>query len=279
MFRRNWRAIVASVLAILFFGALGIVAYHFYNAAEQRNADYDYQPAAKPSGGVTGLPKTPAKPYQPDCQNPQKYEAADLCAQWAAVEQVSEANRLSSVNARMAVASLVATAIATFLLLWTLWETRETSRRELRAYLYVDGGGIFIGRRVHNKGKVIAVSRVINSGSTPAHAAIHWMDIGFGDETVEDEMSAPSNLQNLSYTTVPANGGISLDRVLPDKLTREQIEQIKTGKSAIYVYGAIEYIDVFDRKRRTDYRLFYSGQWPIPKDALLRFCNRGNEAT
>ena len=279
MFRRYWRSIIAVVLAAFIFSALGIVAYHFYNAAEQRNSEYDYQPAAKSSGSVTGIAKTPAKAYQPNCKNPQTYENADLCAQWAAVEQVGESNRLTSLNARMAVASLVATAVATFLLLWTLWETRETSRRELRAYLFIKGNGIGLVTKGPNRGKVVSFIEINNSGSTPAHRVRHWSAINYGPLGEDQQMVAPKPLEAMSESTIPPNGENTADRVLLEKLTPAQRDQIHRGETAIFVFGAIEYQDVFDRWHRTDYRLFYSGRWPISPNPLMRFCNEGNEAT
>ncbi|MBK8375436.1 MAG: hypothetical protein IPL18_11375 [Sphingomonadales bacterium] len=116
----NRRKIVAAIIGLALAIGLGAVSYQLYKASEQRDTGYTYQPADEASVGVVGTSKALAKAYQPKCKNPQNDKDADLCAQWAAVEQVAEANRLTSLNAKMAIASLVATAIATFLLLWTL---------------------------------------------------------------------------------------------------------------------------------------------------------------
>ena len=276
---RGYRLLVAALVGLVFVGTGSTVTYQLYDASQQRQTNYHYQPASQPSLNKPTRGHPVAKGYQPYCQNPQTNENADLCAQWAAVDQVAEANRMSSLNLRFAIASLWATIIATALLLWTLFETRETSRRELRAYLFVDASNIFIGIKPHNKGRVISVVAVKNSGSTPAHRVAHWSFVKIADHTDEAEMSAPKSLEDAHQSTIPPGGVITADRITNTIPTRTEIAAIKKGLAVIYVYGSIEYVDVFGRSLRTDYRLNYTGLWPLPESALLRFCAEGNDAT
>lgn len=275
--RGYWRAIV-TVVGLVLLGSGLAVTYQLYDASQQHHGAYDYQPSSKSSFERDVSGKAISQSYQPNCENPQKPENSNLCAQWAAVDQVAESNRMASLNLRFAIASLWATAIATAALIWTLIETRETARRELRAYLFVDTSNIIIGARPHNKGRVISIIAVKNSGSTPAHRVSHWSEVKIAEIAQEGEMNAPSPLVAMSQSTIPPGGGITADRSI-EKPGRIETAHIKTGLAAIFIFGAIEYFDVFDRPHRTNYRLHFTGMWPVPDGTVMRFCTEGNDAT
>jgi hypothetical protein len=63
---------------------------------------------------------------------------------------------------------------------------------------------------------------------------------------------------------------------LPKKV-KDEISEIRSFKKAIYVHGRIEYEDAFKRKRFTNFRLVYAGQYPPPPSAVFSFCQEGNE--
>ncbi len=170
MTRGYWRIFIV-VFGLLVVVGGGFLTAYLYQASDQRQDNYNYQPASKP-GLVLAMPgQRVPDGYQPNCQNPQSGEDADLCAQWAAVAQVTEANRMASLNLRLAIASLWATIAATIALIWTLIESHQTSRRELRAYLYVDASGIADGthhpRLPGQEGLVMSAIIVKNLGALP----------------------------------------------------------------------------------------------------------------
>ena len=281
MLRGYWRVIIA-VIGLAIAGLGSAVTYQLYDASQQRHSDYHYQPASHPGFQVDVSGKPIATSYQPNCENPQKPESADLCAQWAAVGQVAESNRMASLNLRFAIASLWATAIATVALIWTLIETRETARRELRAYLFVDAYELGDGTHLdpdNLHGKVALFIAIKNSGSTPAHRVAHWSAVDITSLADEASMTAPAKLEPTNLSTIPPGGNITGTRVMPKKPTARTVAAIKAGRSAVFVYGAIEYWDVFDRRHRTDYRLKFTGAWPPPPNPVLAYCGSGNDAT
>lgn len=281
--RGNWRAILATIGVIAFLG-LSVETGKLYYASAQRQSDYNYQPASHTRLDKPMTGEAQPQGYQPHCEDPNTNSDADLCAQWAAVQQVGESNRMASLNLRFTLFSLWATVIATIVLLWTLIETMTVSRRELRAYLFVDG--VAIGDGTHHPdrnpdlmGIVGSALGVKNSGGTPAHQVVHWsgVDIAYFDK--EGEMRAPSKLDTNFTSNVPPNGTITADRVMSRKPTQKMVAAIKAGKAAVFVFGAIEYKDVFDTSHRTDYRLYFCGAWPPPLAPNLRFSTTGNTAT
>jgi hypothetical protein len=64
-------------------------------------------------------------------------------------------------------------------------------------------------------------------------------------------------------------------------LSPQEIEGIKNGSYAVFVYGRIEYRDAFKRPRWSTYKLHYTNSaWPpIGKGgAVMTFSPHGNEA-
>ena len=278
MFNSYRRAMVALISLGLLMGG-GAASYQLLSASEQQHAEYRYQPSHQPRLEKPSPDQAVPTGYQPFCLNPDTNDDADLCAQWAAVDQVAEANRLSGLNLRLAVLSLWATVIGTALLLWTLVETRATARRELRAYLFVAHAEIGIGIKPHNAGKVVSAVAVTNSGSTPARQVSHWSGVAYELFAVQEGMQLPAEFEKAYRTTIPPSGQIIATRMIEQDLSETQIEAIKAGDAAIFVFGVIEYLDVFDRARRTEYRLQFTGNWPPPENVLMNFCVAGNDFT
>lgn len=277
MFRSRWGKILTVIGGLITALASLSVAYQLYDSSEQEHAVYRYQPAEKSRRVIFAPAKLPAAGYQPNCENPNQREDADLCAQWAAVQQVAESNRLTSVNLRLGIFTLILSMLGTWLLVWTLAETRATSRRELRAYLFPERVGIFhvldgtkltrfIGSRIHIK----------NSGQTPAYNVRHWNEIRIEEFSKESSLAIDTSLGAFS-NPVPPNGEFHKRRDTTKKLTREQIRGLKNGTLVIYVYGRILYEDTFGVERLTEYRFAWSG-WRIPQDVSMNFAREGNYA-
>ena len=283
---RGYRLLVIA-LGLVLFGAGSFETYQLYDASEQEHASYQYQPAAKPHVATLAVGQPPAKGYEPDCQNPNSPTNADLCAQWAAVEQVAESNRLSSLNVRLAVFVALLTAIGTGLVVWTFKETRDTSRRELRAYLFPEGVGCYettetaknkIGRTITRKtGFVGAGVAVKNSGQTPAYKVSHDSQVCVCKVSEEHLLKINPKTIPGYENPMPPGGFIHKTLRMQAPPTAEQIEGLKSGTYAVYVYGRLEYEDAFERLRFTEYKFLWGG-WPIPENIMMNFAQTGNDA-
>lgn len=279
MSRSNWRNILAAV-GVLALAALIWETGQLYYASQQRHADYSYQPAGHPSLLQAMPGKTVAQGYKPNCKNPQTKEDSDLCAQWASVEQVTESNRLSSLNGRLAIVTVWGTILGTVMLVWTLIETRDTSRRELRAYIFAENVGIYAlveQSPQSENGKVGGTIVIKNSGQTPAYDVAHWCELTLHPFADEAQLAAPP-LVGCMTNTLPPGGQMHAARRMQQRLTRKQQQQLREGVLTIYVYGRIEYRDAFNRAQSTNYKFAYAA-WPLLTNLTMHFASTGNEAT
>jgi hypothetical protein len=269
----GWRIIVAVVGLIAILG-LGAVSYNLYDASQQRESAYHYQPSGQAGLKYFVPRKSIPKGYKPHCYNPQTKEDSDLCAQWAAVAQVTEANRLSSLNLRFVLVSLWGTLIATVLLVWTLAETRNVARKQLRAYVTVESAGI---ESDPNNPGVYGVMYVIkNTGVTPAHHAQFISSMCFDEiekiipPVISDEAwkSASQGVigPNCILHSVPFRGAV----------TPAMRDGIIAGTHAFFTFGEARYVDAFDNEHFL--KLRHNLYFPANQIVLVA-ANEGNEST
>jgi hypothetical protein len=174
---------------------------------------------------------------------------------------------------------------------WMLWLATarlvrgadKTAERQLRAYVFVkavdigDRGQLPKIAEIEDlKGFLASFAIVRNSGQTPAYDVIHWAEIAVRAISDEATLSPPLRLDLVSANTIPPGGEITKLRWAPNKLSDDDIAGIKNSTKAIFVYGRIEYIDAFAKKRFTNYRLAFSGVYPPKENASMTFCNSGN---
>jgi hypothetical protein len=279
MFRGYWRYVFAIVAGLSVSGSIYVLE-SLYDAGKQQHTSYHYQPASHPSRLLLVPGKTEPQPYQPNCYNPQDDKNADLCAQWAAVDQVGESNRLTSINLSLGILTLIFTVGSAILLVWTLIETRETARRELRAYVFPESVGISVltnqPDKSHN-GRISGTIIIKNSGQTPAYQLEHWGEVALGLVSEEDALQVVNDGYAPIQNVIPPGGMLHKHRRMERGPSPDEIIGLNKGIFAIYMFGRIDYVDAFDRKRFTNYRFAYSG-WPLPELAMMNFALRGNEA-
>ena len=242
--------------AALVLGLLGSYeGRNFYEASDQQHANYSYQPAGNAGLHISTPTKTPAPGYQPYCNNPDNHEDADLCAQWAAVQQTGETNRLASLALKISVFALLFTVVGTLLLLGTFWEQRETSRRELQAYVSVKPNGL---PRFREGEKATATISIANGGTTPAYEVHQYGTILIDDFPLsEDPMSKELIHSGVrGYMTLHHSDSYGAPINGTESLTRQEIDAVLTGKKVLWVIGNVDYTDTFRIKRRTEFCFF-----------------------
>lgn len=258
------------------------VGYKLNEASQDANPNYHYQPA-NGAGLPEGVPtERQAVPYQPNCQEPHYQSNSDLCAQWSAVEEVRETNRLARYALLLNYVAVFFGAVGTGLLLLTLRDTRRTSRSELRAYVFPLGLNLLDGASCEppepeNENLPFCRIAIRNSGQTPAFDVIHWAEIAVLQRSDEHKLAIPA-LNKIGSAAVPPNGEIFKTVIYQRKISPEEADAIRSHSLSVFVHGRIEYTDVFGAKHVTNYRTVHSGFWPPTRGLQMLICDEGNKA-
>jgi hypothetical protein len=118
-----------------------------------------------------------------------------------------------------------------------------------------------------------------NNGQTPAKNVAHWGEIQVAPIGQEWSMNAPTTLANVSRSVIVPGNTNSKFRWLNRGLSQQEKAGINNGNYAIFVYGRIEYEDIFGDRHWSTYRLRYSASaWPPRGEtASMDFCDGGND--
>jgi hypothetical protein len=198
-------------------------------------------------------------------------------------------------NERIALyTTIVLTAITAALAIFTgaLWwatrrlvtDARVTAEKELRAYLYPDATFLAEGLMLNPSNPAHANEPGVgfafrNLGKTPATKTISWAQIKVIHPAQEQQECIVPPLVNVSVSIAAPGQLITKLMWFGRPLTTIEIAEIQNHVRAIYLYGRIEYEDVFGAKQFTNFRLRYSGQFPPPQNVLFNYCDSGNDAS
>lgn len=173
--------------------------------------------------------------------------------------------------------------VGIYVAIGTLNHMRESSERQLRAYVLPTEVSIFDGTMMNPiqpaRANVPGVPMLVkNFGQTPAYKVISYAQIAVIAVVDENRLLVvPPIPEQFANTLGP--GGIFNKAVWFDRpLVANEIADIATGIRAIYFYGRIEYRDAFEKTRFTNFRLRYIGQFPPHPNAIFNFSERGNDA-
>ena len=158
----------------------------------------------------------------------------------------------------------------------------DTAHRQLRAYISVDA--VLVKWADEPDDVTIKIVMVVvnfkNLGHTPAHEVWAWMRVAsmppeqpvFDIEVMEESVEGfgtqgPGQINHLS-DEVQLEHRIGLVRAW------------KEGEASLYVYGSIEYRDIYKiTKQRTDFRFVMPPDGVMKVDGKVQACKGGNYAT
>jgi hypothetical protein len=180
-----------------------------------------------------------------------------------------------------AIASIVA-FLQFVALVATVWMMVRNGRRQLRAYVFPERASLVDGTMMQppvaahaNEPGVALAFR--NSGQTPAYKLVSWAKIEVIEPIHEASLVVPPLMMQFP-TWLGANSEMPKALWFGRVLTPNEIADIAAARRVIYLFGRIEYIDAFKRKRWTSFRLAYAGPFPPPPGSIFNFCNQGNDA-
>jgi hypothetical protein len=122
----------------------------------------------------------------------------------------------------------------------------KNTRSQLRAYISVVNGDIGI---VNGEGGTIGVRaqiKIKNFGQTPAHKSVAWAVVRVLDAENTD-FSMKKGDRPPSWTVMGPGAETIVARLVA--IGQNDLAAIHDGTKRIFVWGRVEYIDAFDRKR------------------------------
>lgn len=150
----------------------------------------------------------------------------------------------------------------------TVVVTRESTERQLRAYVHIKEG-----KRHDDGDKPRFILTAHNTGQTPAHDVTFWILIVTA--TQEGDPPAPLVKQPGRFPMGPEGELVHRARI-SDGLPDDIWDSIKSGDKAIFIHGEITYTDSFGVNRWTRFRYKY-GRGEIGSNEII-LCESGNEA-
>lgn len=170
-------------------------------------------------------------------------------------------------------------AVATF----GLWRSthllvtgaENTAKRQLRAYVFVslaDGEKLFLDENECLSAPLI----VKNYGQTPAYNLKCSVFIGPYKLPLNETLDPPQ-YANGSIGCLAQNQVFRQYPTLLRKFTQTETDGIVSGEYGIYVWGYLEYTDIFKSTQKVQFRMASSGGDFARGE--LAYCNEGNEAT
>lgn len=202
-------------------------------------------------------PADPHKPVEKDrgCEKGADQRDSDLCAQWKAADAAKDA-------ADYAWWTVLLSAASAMLLIWTLWETRRTSRRELRAYLHVTQYTVDVTTRPHHPWVKIKIE---NCGQTPAFKVRIDMRVFFVD------LRSQLKIESRDFTNSPP--GVSLGPGANLNMDRAWMGEDRSllidYNDALCAFAEIRYFDAFGCEHFTRFCITGFGLVPDYLDVRL----------
>jgi hypothetical protein len=231
---------------------------------KQQHADQDQLPSTAAEENQKGAAK------EAECSNPnQSYY--DCVIQLRTARATERQAKVAKNTERVAWFALLFAAVAAAAAWWTVKVMRDTAKRELRAYVYVDEAKIV---DFDNDKKATVRLKLKNSGRTPAYDLAQVaarVTRPLGDQSPFPTIDGPT--EDGSNTIVNPDGIF----VVPVKFDYDPLQMvaIRNGAVNFYVFGTIWYKDAFDRPQQATFRMIYH----VGGGDELGFCAEGNKAT
>ena len=293
------KAIVMA--AALLSGAILVVASALHaqdNSKQQPQAAPPEQAQPQPNPPlpvtVTGTVRVGReKEVEPDwnnlkCDQAKSHDEADLCEQRRMAKAAERTVDLNWLQVIVGTAGFVG-------LLWNLYYVRQstkaainaataaqgsvaitadTAKRQLRAY--VSNVATTLEGFAFGQQPKTAVT-VQNDGQTPAHGLTVKLALAIMTEPATDfEVNV---VGPLSKSHLAPGAQITPSHKLGVHLDQLNIEAVRAGTKTLYVFGEIDYLDIFNEAHKTRFRFLLKPENAGYTNPVVSVCPEGNEAT
>lgn len=154
----------------------------------------------------------------------------------------------------------VLTLTLTFVVIYTIITgymasiSKDTARRQLRAYVHVLAGQIRLVN-INQEGMGLDIGiELRNSGQTPAYDFSTWIEqpVVQVSDAVPFTIEKPMSDRDGFSITAPG-GSVNLRFVIP--ISEDDLSAIRQGEKKVFVWGGTNYTDAFGDERYTRFRM------------------------
>lgn len=161
-------------------------------------------------------------------------------------------------------------------------QAADIAKKQLRAYVLIEGSGLTCDAAGEHLNYVVAGSRAIgaigfkNTGQTPAlnlqaHVRIGLRSLPAGEDAFIIDELAPASIMSLG-----AGHSAQSMAAAPAPISAESVQNLASGIEAIYVHGEVRYSDIFGESHVSQFRLRNKSGF---FDGSMTFTDQGNTAT
>lgn len=221
---------------------------------------------AKPTANPVAVSVTATTPAsdKPCTGIPARDRSSALCAQWVSADAAKDAAFWALLSAIFTAASVIGLVVTLLLTIRSNTLARQTAERELRAYVSVKVVGLNITQYEDERYSLSFMTKSHNGGSTPAYNCVHFATYRvMTRQAAAIELATVKSIEenDLSGGTVIHSGEDYLaDMGKGPAITRKEIEQIRTGRKSVVIFGVCSYVDTFKIRRRTDFCQLIDGE-------------------
>lgn len=227
------------------------------NANPQKNPDTEQRGTDQAPFVIKVLPAPPSEPKSTPDASQEKHKSSDWDWWWDKSPEILIA--LFTLGLWCATYQLVRDA-------------KKTSKRQLRAYISLVKA-IQVNSTIRQELPAYAVT-VRNSGQTPAYSIKSWRGMGIQKHPLTSRLSPPQD--PVDDADVVLGNGTEMSNTDESRtpFSQAEMDDVRSGKAAIYYWGRYEYSDCFDQGHFTSFCLFQTE----PSGGILRYSHIGNDA-
>lgn len=186
--------------------------------------------------------------YQKPCDDGQANNKSELCAEWYAARAARDSADWAFYAMLVSIIGAVGIVVALLLTIDSNAIARRSARRELRAYMT----WVQAPHSIDDDGLKFQIEWV-NRGKTPARASNSYADWKFFDGQLPEEFDFPEPAPGDEDGPPTIGPGQSLFTSGMDPIPQELIVEVAAGTKRVYLWGAVNYVDVFGSNRRTEF--------------------------
>jgi hypothetical protein len=212
-------------------------------------------PIIAPADNITS-PKEPppaTQDYSRPCEQYASGAESDLCQQWRVAEATEKTVRLLRHQNKIIISEIVLLILTLIFSILTARTASNTSRDQLRAYIQVNLKDLGSGEGVHSY-----FVNFVNLGQTPAKNIAYGSESGVFDVNESPRFSPPLIIHKSDQSLFPKTDG-HVGQDVHVRVTTADESLILREKKQIFIWGYIEYRDIFRRKQRTPFKFKLKG--------------------